>query len=694
MYIVWHIMPPDSSDGSAALPLGHLLKGCWMALLMLCLPCASLQAQQTMTWDDFAAFMQDWMETSEMYEEENENQTTWKEQMEDLYLLHLHPLDVNTSGRDELMTLPLLSERQASDIHSYVVRHRGMHSLQELMLIPSLSAYERQVLRLFLKVGEVQRTAPRKQKLRDMLKEHRHEITSRIDMPLYHRKGFIRQYAASSQSQGNYYVGSRLYSKTRYDFSATRHIRLNLHAERDAGERGIDSHGGAFMLHDIGCLATLVVGDYKASFGEGLVMNQTFTMGRSTPLAKVSQGLRMNGGTNETGFLRGAGLSLKWGKVTTTLFASRTLHDATLNEDGTVKTIVTTGYHRTPTECSKQKLLCIQTAGGNVTWKHGAWHLGATGYFQHTSRPLEPGTQLYRAIYPRGQHFGVMGLHYGYGGYRWWLKGETAFSTEQQGVATLHTLSVRLSSDYRLTASQRYYSRRYYSALASALSSQGKVQNETGASLRLDASPFPGLQMLALADVFYHPWPRFGISHSSRGMEGVLQLQYTLNRKNSLSFRYSLLDKDYAAGRTMHHRVKMVWKNTPTRQTSWNTTALLHSLPGSTGMAVATSFRGKELFQQPLLATATALYFHTHDYQSRISLYEPNVAGTMYIPTLFGHGIRFSGTMGYELWSKRIRLELKYAVTRYFDRKTQSSGLQTIFSPVKNDISLQLRFRI
>ena len=66
----------------------------------------------------------------------------------------------------------------------------------------------------------------------------------------------------------------------------------------------------------------------------------------------------------------------------------------------------------------------------------------------------------------------------------------------------------------------------------------------------------------------------------------------------------------------------------------------------------------------------------------------------MYIPTLFGHGIRFSGTMGYELWSKRIRLELKYAVTRYFDRKTQSSGLQTIFSPVKNDISLQLRFRI
>ena len=71
-----------------------------MVLLMLCLPCASLQAQQTMTWDDVAAFMQDWMETSEMYEEENENQTTWKEQMEDLYLLHLHPLDVHTSGTE------------------------------------------------------------------------------------------------------------------------------------------------------------------------------------------------------------------------------------------------------------------------------------------------------------------------------------------------------------------------------------------------------------------------------------------------------------------------------------------------------------------------------------------------------------------------------------------------------------------
>ena len=39
-------------------------------------------------------------------------------------------------------------------------------------------------------------------------------------------------------------------------------------------------------------------------------------------------------------------------------------------------------------------------------------------------------------------------------------------------------------------------------------------------------------------------------------------------------------------------------------------------------------------------------------------------------------------------------LELKYGVTYYFDRDIISSALQQIFSPLKQDVSFQLRFDI
>ena len=39
-------------------------------------------------------------------------------------------------------------------------------------------------------------------------------------------------------------------------------------------------------------------------------------------------------------------------------------------------------------------------------------------------------------------------------------------------------------------------------------------------------------------------------------------------------------------------------------------------------------------------------------------------------------------------------VEARYGLVRYFDRDEQGSGLQTIFSPWRNDLSVQLRMRL
>ena len=66
----------------------------------------------------------------------------------------------------------------------------------------------------------------------------------------------------------------------------------------------------------------------------------------------------------------------------------------------------------------------------------------------------------------------------------------------------------------------------------------------------------------------------------------------------------------------------------------------------------------------------------------------------MYVPSFSGHGLRASGLIQASFLHQHVSLELKYGLTCYFDRKIQGSGMQTIYSNVKNDITLQTRIKI
>lgn len=653
-----------------------------MKRLLLCLlfltAIMPLSAQHLFTWDEFVQYVTDSQDL-----DENEDLI---DHLEDLQQLHLHPININTASKDELLTLPMLDDQQATDIREYVARYHGMKTISELALIRSISYNERQYLPLFLHCGplatEGQHTRPT---LKQMLRQHKHDILSRIDMPFYHRKGFLVK---------NGYRGRRIYNKNLYTFTATRHLQAFLHTERDAGERGIDSYGGQIILKDLGKLSTFVAGDFRAGFGEGLVINQGFNMGKNNPVARPSQGFRAMRSTDELNFMRGAATTLRLKEWSLSAFFSLRQHDATLDTLGHAKTITRTGYHRTQNEYDKRHNLLLSTVGANIKWQHKQWLLGMTGYYLHSNRALVPGNEYYRRIYPQGSHFGNLGINYAYTSYHFLFKGETAYDLNKQGIATLNTLSYRINSRYRLSLSQRYYSRKYYSFFASALRDNTNVQNETGGLVRLDMQPIDALQIELYGDVFYNPWPRYGVKHSSYGGETVANLLYTFNKRSSLSARYSFKTKEYASGRQNHHRVKAQWTCNAAHRWLFQTTGFLHFTNGRHGEAIGQNIRLSESSKLPLRLSLDALYFHTDGYDTRISLYETNVAGSLSMPSFSGHGTRLAGTLSYQFFKQLLRLELKYGFTWYFDRSTQGSDLQTIYSPYKNDLTLQLRIRI
>lgn len=634
------------------------------------------------TWEDFV---------DEVSDDEYAEEQGWTEHMEELSLLAAHPLDLNTATQEQLQQLPFLNDQQIDDLHTYIFLHRGMRSMSEIMAIPSIDFRTRRFLSLFCRADQAVFERKDSISLRTLLHNAHHEVVTRFDVPLYYRMGY-----SYPPSQGGYW-GNPMYHKIRYQLSSQKHVELGVQAEKDAGEpfrhnRGWDSYGGYVMLRDIKWLRTLVVGDYKMGFGEGLVVGGGFSMGKAYWQNRTGRGIRAKRGMDEVNYFRGMATTFRVGNVDLSVWASRRQLDATLNDNGTVHTILTSGLHRTSSELRKKHNLGSTMTGADVQWKHRGFHVGATGYYQRYNRAISPGDALYRRIFPRGKDFGVMGVNYGYNHLWFSVAGETAYSTERGGIATFHRATWKISPQYSLSGSVRYYGRDYYSFYASAMCENSRVQNETGGMVRLDAMPVDDLTLMLYADVFRNPWPRYGLTHSSLGQEFALQGEYKIHRHNTFSVRYQLKRKERSNHMEEHHRLRLQYTRQQGKWWKLHSMANLHALQHS-GKGFTLTQRVR--FQKARgMVSALLTYFHTPNYDTRISLYEPVLTEMFRIPSLYGHGMRGVVAGRWVLWQRRFSVELLYGIIRYFDRHSQSTGMQEIRSAWKNDLSVQLRLKI
>ncbi|MCD8266675.1 MAG: helix-hairpin-helix domain-containing protein [Prevotellaceae bacterium] len=628
---------------------------------------------------------------SELQDDERGDYPEWTAQLEELAYLNAHPIDINSATREDFRKIPLLTDSQIEDIHTYIFLNGSMRSLSELMAIESLNYATRRYLSLFFYASDKLPERKDTVNARNLLTRAEHELTARLDIPLYYREGYMH-----SPANGGY-NGSPLYNRVQYRLQSMNHLLLGLSGEKDAGEPftkplGYDSYGGYLGLKDLKCLRTLIVGDYKLGFGEGLVVNNGFSLGKayaSTP----SRGIRANNAADEYSYFRGAALALRLRNVETTVWVSCRSLDATLNSDGDAQTIITNGYHRTDNELSKKGNLRSLLTGGDISWQARGFQLGATGYYQHFSLPLAPGTAAYRAYYPRGNKFGVLGAHYGYGN-RWVVfSGETAYSTERGGVGMVDKLVWTVSQGYKLTGLVRYYQKQYYSFYASSISENSRAQNETGGMLKLDAQPLRNWTLLAYADFFRNPWPRYQMTHSSQGQDFLVSSEWRLNARHQLSLRYQLKRKESSDVMQANHRIRLRYTALPTSSLRLQSILTLHALEGEAGASLTQNMRCK--FKRKGNTVAAALsYFHTPGYSTRVYVSEPALRSSYSSATLFGEGLRLAATVACALWGGLLTMEAKYGCTCYLDRAEQGSAMQAIRSRWKNDIQLQIRINV
>lgn len=638
---------------------------------------------QVNTLDDLVENMQD---------EDKALGVAWEAELEEMAYLQAHPIDINKATSEDLSAIPILNERQIEDIITYVFLHGGMRSISELMAIESLDYDTRQSLSLFCYAGQEVFQRKDTVNVKNLFRKSHQELLTRFDVPLYYREGYMH-----SPSNGGY-CGNALANRVLWRLRSMNNLEMGLTGKKDQGEPfrgacGYDSYGGYLFLKNLGAVRAVVVGDYKLGFGEGLIVNNGYSLGKSA-LQGSTRGVRANTATDEYNYFRGAALSLRFSGVELTTWVSMRRLDATLNSAGEAQTLITSGYHRTKTELGKKGNLGSLVAGADVSWS-SRWGLkfGMTGYFQKFSLSLNPGDQQYRKYYPRGKRFGVLGLHYGYAGSWLVFSGETAYSTELGGVATLNKLTWKVSGNCRLTALQRYYQKKYYSFYASAVGENSRIQNETGEMLRLEAQPMRNWTLTAYADFFYNPWLRYGLTHSSWGQDALLLNEWTFSDGHQLSVRYQIKRKESSDQMQVHHRIRLKYTANVSERLRLQTFLNVHLLGGKGGVAVSQSVRyrpASKVFSLYGLLSG----FSTSGWDTRVVVSEPALQSSYSSTSLYGKGMRGAVAASYAFWHQRLVAEAKYSFTCYFDRTGQGSGMQRIFSRWKNDLSLQIRVKI
>ncbi len=662
-------------------------------LITLALASQNVAAQNAYTLQDFISSVQD---------DESADLTLWREQTEELAELSAHPIDINKATRDDLRRVPILSDSQIEDILTYVFLHSPLRSISELMAVESLPYDTRRALALFFTADDTNSAPQKDNSFRGRLARAKQEVLTRLDVPLYYREGYRH-----STSNGGYY-GSPLYNKLQYRLQGTDHLIAGFTAEKDQGEpfrgnKGWDHYAGYAALRNLGALRTLIVGDYKLSFGQGLVLNNGFSLGKAYSDVS-SSGIRPNNGVDESAFFRGAALQISPKHFDISAWVSSHRIDATLNSDGEAKTIVTGGYHRTKNELLKKHNLRSFNTGADLTWHARGASIGATAYWQHFSRTLNPGTDTYRAYYPRGKDFAVASLHYAYSGRRLAFGGETAFSGERKGLATIEKLTWLATPSLRFTALGRYYQKEYYSFYANATCENSNVQNESGAMIKADAQILPGWSLLSYIDFFRNPWPRYRMTHSSSGQDFLILNQWRLSARHALALRWQLKRKETADEMQTNNRLRLTYTATPSALLRLQTVANLSNLRKETGISLSQGFRlqfadvARTRFPSARAKASVAgqlTYFHTPSYAARVyNTSEPSITSSYFNTALWGHGFRFVLASAFPLWPGRLSAEVRYACTLFTDRDQQGSGMQTIYSRSKNDLSIQLRVSI
>lgn len=657
---------------------------------------------------------------ADIYEQVSENSDTeidFTSFYEDMIYYSENPINLNKTTKEELEKLQFLSDIQVDNILHYLYRYAPLNTIYEMQLIDGLDMTDIRMLLPFVMLGEA---GARKETLRlkDVFKYGKNELYLRLDRGLETKEGYRfipEEEQQAEEKNARKYVGDPFYNHIKYRFRYRDRIAFGVTAEKDAGEqfwgdhnKGYDFYSAHVELKNFGKLKTLVLGDYRANFGQGLVLRTDFSMGKSSYVMQVnprSSGLKKYTSTDEYNFFRGAGATVSLGNLDITGFYSNKLIDGD-TIGGQFASVKIDGLHRTINDLNRKRNVSQQVIGGNVTYTYSWLQVGATALYNSFDHSLEPRPANYNKFYFRGKEQTVGSVNYRVRAGKLNIFGETALSDREGAWATINGLNFSPISRVGLVALHRYFSKEYDTFFATTFSESSRVNNETGFYIGTEVRPIKYWKVSAYIDSYRFPWMKFGIDEPSIGKDYLVQVDYAPKRNVNMYWRFKFEEKmrNYSDTVTTMPLVlpQQKWAARYLLNYSFGRFSFKNQLdvnsfydevnPVSYGYSALQDV-SYEFVRVPLRIDLRFHIFDAMNYENRLYTYEKDVLYAFSVPMNYGMGSRYYVNLRYEL-NQNISFWLKLAQTVYADeRATISSSNEEIQGNRKTDLRFLMRWK-
>ena len=503
---------------------------------------------------------------------------------EELLSIAENPMDLNKVTGEDLSRLMFLSDEQIDAILMHQYKY-GFREVYELQLIDCLKDYEIRNLLPFVEVkGDRLEIKGKDLYFREVFHYAKHEMTLRVD-------------ARNMED----FEGDPMYGKLRYRFNYQNRVQAGVTAgvtlDRATGVPWEKiNYGGYIQVKDIGPMKTVVVGNYQASFGYGLVVGSPFKRGKSAYIqstATTDEGLKKFSSVGDSyNYFHGVGATarVKWADLSAFYSLRKGKEDA-----------------------------WNHVVGANATARWRKLKVGMTGVEEISLLGDEAMRQKVR---------GAMGanVRYNWGKVDVW--GEVAAShTEQWGWGTIMGVRVNPISDLNLLAIYRYYSPEYENIYANALSSKTRVYNEHGGYLGVEYNRLRNWQLSLFGDVW------------KEGYETMAQADFVSPKDNKMHMRLRAKRKNEID--TYSARWNGVWELGPWKlKTQVDANMVYANEKWSYGFSVFQDVEYR-FVKVPIVLQFRAQAFDAREWNNRVYMYENDVLYAYSIPFVYGLGGRF-----------------------------------------------------
>ena len=636
----------------------------------------------------------------------------------DLVNLTENPVNINTAGREELEKLLFLNDIQILEIIEYRIKFGTILSPSELLSISGLNRENIQMMLLYIKFANDKNSRIDIQNKNYIKAEHSLMLRStRIIEP---KKGYL----------SGIYQGDQWKHYLRYRFRGKKFVKFGLTAEKDPGEEffsssqkyGFDFYSGFAEVNPGGLVNKIILGDFICQFGQGLNLWSGFSGGKSSyrtvDIKKRAAGLKSYSSSGESGFFRGAGISLKKYGMEFTAFISsdkidsktENMQDSSINSMEVIRTFYTSGLHRTETELQNRNITNETFFGANLNYRSNSFSVGLTFSEQIFDKTYLKQTKIYNVMefnsernnYSASMDFLIL------------LRKITFFGegslSKNGGTAILGGVLFNPFSAIGFSLLYRNYSPSYYSSHSGAFSENTRTINEKGIYLGIEIQAFKQLKIKGYADNYSFPWLKYLVDTPSSGTEYLINLEYELEENIHIESRFrsekkgKSFNNELPGSKISSYQLKQNFRNQLNINIPFHHFNLL--LRSRLELSFYNEFdsdreKGWLLFQDLLYRPAnkrTSLslryaIFNSESYNCRIYTYEHDLLYSFSTPSFYNKGFRFYINIKYKV-SRLFDLWLKYAISKYPNKKTIGTAYEEIQGNKRSEIRVQLRGRI